>query len=186
MSDEIEALAAQFKHLTKQELQEYREIFNLVDKDGGGSISADELADLMETLGIHAKKEEVEAMIAEIDEDGSGEIDFPEFVAVMSRKVQADYTPSQVNAAFRVFEGSAPPGHIKQSDLIKALTTYGSTRLTDEQAKELVSQLEPDSSGLIAYAEFVSIMMGDGHEAPASGAAAAAASSAASAAASGH
>ncbi len=32
MSDEIEALAAQFKHLTKQELQEYREIFNLVDK----------------------------------------------------------------------------------------------------------------------------------------------------------
>ncbi|KAA0162517.1 hypothetical protein FNF28_04691 [Cafeteria roenbergensis] len=157
MSDEIEALAAQFKHLTKQELQEYREIFNLVDKDGGGSISADELADLMETLGIHAKKEE------------------------------ADYTPSQVNAAFRVFEGSAPPGHIKQSDLIKALTTYGSTRLTDEQAKELVSQLEPDSSGLIAYAEFVSIMMGDGHEAPASGAAAAAAaSSAASAAASGH
>lgn len=128
-------------------------------------------------------QEEVEAMIAEIDEDGSGEIDFPEFVAVMSRKVQADYTPSQVNAAFRVFEGSAPPGHIKQSDLIKALTTYGSTRLTDEQAKELVSQLEPDSSGLIAYAEFVSIMMGDGHEAPAPGAAAA---SAASAAASSH
>jgi hypothetical protein len=25
-------------------------------QDGGGSISADELADLMETLGIHAKK----------------------------------------------------------------------------------------------------------------------------------
>lgn len=32
MADVIDALAAQFKHLTKQELQEYREIFNLVDK----------------------------------------------------------------------------------------------------------------------------------------------------------
>jgi len=113
---------------------------------------------------IIVSQEEVEAMIAEIDEDGSGEIDFPEFVAVMSRKVQADYTASQVNAAFRVFEGTAPPGHIKQSDLIKALTTYGSTRLTEDQARELVAQLEPDSSGLIAYAEFVSIMMGDSHD----------------------
>jgi calmodulin len=120
-------------------------------------------------------------MIAEIDEDGSGEIDFSEFVAVMSRKVQADYTSSQVNAAFRVFEGTAPPGHIKQTDLIKALTTYGSSRLTEEQAKELVAQLEPDSSGLIAYAEFVSIMMGDSHASEDSSRPSAAAASAAGA-----
>jgi calmodulin len=86
----------------------------------------------------------------------------------MSRKVSADYTSSQVKAAFRVFEGTAPPGHIRQQDLITALMTYGSDRLTEEQARELVAQLEPDSTGLIAYDEFVSIMMGDGKAASAS------------------
>lgn len=41
-------------HLTKEEEAEFREIFNLVDRDGGGSISKQELGQLMDTLGIHA------------------------------------------------------------------------------------------------------------------------------------
>lgn len=45
-----EALAA----LSEDEITEFREIFNLVDRDGGGSISKKELADLLDTLGINA------------------------------------------------------------------------------------------------------------------------------------
>ena len=74
--------------LTPEELAEFREIFNLVDKDGGGTISKEELGELMETLGIDATPEEIDLMIAEIDEDNNGVIDFDEFVAVMSRKVR--------------------------------------------------------------------------------------------------
>ena len=53
--------------LTPEELAEFREIFNLVDKDGGGTISKEELGDLMETLGIDATPEEIDLMIAEVD-----------------------------------------------------------------------------------------------------------------------
>jgi Ca2+-binding EF-hand superfamily protein len=55
-------------HLTPEEIAEFREIFNLVDRDGEGSISKAELADLMETLGIKATQEEIDEMIAEIDQ----------------------------------------------------------------------------------------------------------------------
>ncbi|KAG5181620.1 hypothetical protein JKP88DRAFT_257924 [Tribonema minus] len=145
--------------LTAEEVAEFREIFSLVDRDGGGTITKVELGDLMDTLGIEATAEEIELMVAEIDQDNNGEIDFQEFVAVMSRKVNASYTPEQVKGAFKVFEGSAPSGYIKMESLVRALTTYGTEKLTEEQARELVSQLEPDHNGMVNYVEYVNIMM---------------------------
>ena len=41
----------------------------------------------MRTMGLQPKKGEVEAMIAEVDADGSGSIDFEEFVGLMSSKI---------------------------------------------------------------------------------------------------
>ena len=118
----------------------------------------------MDTLGIDATPEEIDLMINEIDQDSNGEIDFEEFVAVMSRKVNATYTSSQVKSAFKIFEtgkgeSACPVGHIKVDTLIKSLTSYGTEKLTEEQAIELVSQLEPDVNGLINYNEYVDMMM---------------------------
>lgn len=73
--------------LTEDDVREFREIFNLVcvvyvylitkvDTDRGGSISTDELAKLMDTLRIPTTPEELHIMVAEIDENGNGEIDF--------------------------------------------------------------------------------------------------------------
>lgn len=64
------------QHLSKEELAEFREIFNLVDRDGGGTITKEELGELMDTLGIDATPEEIDLMINEIDQDSNGEIDF--------------------------------------------------------------------------------------------------------------
>ena len=55
---------------------EFKEIFNLVDRDGEGTITAEEIGSLIETLGIHASPKEVELLVAEIDKDKSGAIDF--------------------------------------------------------------------------------------------------------------
>lgn len=38
--------------LSDSELAEFREIFDLVDRDGGGTISKRELASLLDTLGV--------------------------------------------------------------------------------------------------------------------------------------
>jgi calmodulin len=147
------------EHLSAEEIAEFQEIFNLVDRDGGGSITAAELGELMDTLGIDATPDEIDAMIKEIDQDGNGDIDFEEFVAVMSRKVNATYTADQVKNAFRVFESNTPAGHVRAEGLMRALCTYGVEKLTPEQADDLVGQLEVDNNGLINYAEYVSMMM---------------------------
>jgi calmodulin len=146
-------------HLSEQDLQEFREVFNLVDTDRGGSISSEELGRLMETLGIKTTKEELDLMISEIDENGNGDIDFDEFVMVMSRKVQADYTGNEVKSAFRLFVREAGPlGTIFGRDLEQALTLYGKDRLSPEDARSLVSQLDL-SDGRFNFEEYVNMMM---------------------------
>ena len=62
----------------------------------------------------------------------------------MSRKVQPTYTPEEVKAAFKVFEtpnSGMPSGHVKTSALERALTTYGTEKLTLEEAQDLLSQV---------------------------------------------
>ena len=52
-----------------------------------GTIDAKELKVAMRALGFEPKKEEVNKMISDIDKDGSGSIDFDEFLDMMTAKM---------------------------------------------------------------------------------------------------
>jgi len=145
--------------LGEDELAEFREMFNLVDRDGGGSISNQELGELMDTLGINATQDEIDLMIQEIDQDSNGEVDFEEFVAVMSRKVNATYTEVQVRNAFKLFEDKNNPGQILPDVLEEVLLKYVGSQSSREQIHELVCPLETDANGLFNFERHVERMM---------------------------
>ena len=148
-------------HLSRDEVLEFREIFNLVDLDRGGSISIEELGSLMKTLGFKPSQAELNQMVLEIDEDGNGEIDFDEFIQVMSRRAASTRSPDEIKAAFKLFQQPGnPPGYVSMAQLETALTTYGTERLSLADAHELLSQIETDDKGLVNYVEFVDIMTG--------------------------
>jgi Ca2+-binding EF-hand superfamily protein len=65
----------------------------------------------------------------------------------------------QVKSAFKLFEGVNPSGYVRAEALIRALCVYGKDKLTEEQAAELVGQLEVDASGLVNYNDYVNMMM---------------------------
>ena len=65
-------------------MKEFKDAFAIFDKDGGGSITTQELGDVMKSLGQKPTNAELETMVREIDADGNGEIDFPEFLTMMS------------------------------------------------------------------------------------------------------
>lgn len=62
--------------VTIDEVMEIKKSFDLFDYDGGGSIDPKELKENINALGIEAKAEAVWHMIAEIDTDGSGMLEF--------------------------------------------------------------------------------------------------------------
>lgn len=49
---------------------EYRDAFDLFDRDGNGKVSSDELGALMRSLGANPKDEHLQELINEVDYDG--------------------------------------------------------------------------------------------------------------------
>ena len=64
--------------LSAEEVAEIREAFDLFDVDGSGRIDVSELAAAMRGLGFEAKNATIYQMIAQVDADASGSIDFDE------------------------------------------------------------------------------------------------------------
>lgn len=60
---------------TKDSADETRAAFDVFDKDGSGTISADELKHVMRSLGEDLTDAEINEMIREADKDNNGTID---------------------------------------------------------------------------------------------------------------
>ena len=59
----------------------------------------------MKSLGQNPSTDELKQMILEVDEDGSGSIEFPEFLEMMKKKMKDNENSSEdVKAAFNVFD----------------------------------------------------------------------------------
>ncbi|GLE07559.1 hypothetical protein PINS_up018117 [Pythium insidiosum] len=58
----------------------------------------------MRALGFEPKKEEIKKMISDIDKDGSGTIDFTEFLEMMTSKMSEKDSREEILKAFRLFD----------------------------------------------------------------------------------
>ena len=91
--------------LDEEQMEEIREAFNLFDTDKSGAIDYRELKAAMRALGFETKKEEMKRIIDEIDADGSGEIEFPEFMQMMTGKMGAVDSYEEI---MKLFNKSSP------------------------------------------------------------------------------
>ncbi|CAL4095476.1 unnamed protein product, partial [Meganyctiphanes norvegica] len=64
--------------------EELREAFRLYDKEEFGYITTDTLREILKELDNKLSEDDLDNMIEEIDEDGSGTVDFDEFMEMMS------------------------------------------------------------------------------------------------------
>ena len=57
-------------------------------KDGSGTISSEELLYVMRAMGQNPTEDELLNLVLEVDVDGNGTIDFPEFLNMMKTKAR--------------------------------------------------------------------------------------------------
>merc|ERR1712010_104875 len=142
--------------LTDEQRSEIREAFELFDTDGSGSIDSKELKVAMRALGFEPKKDEIHKMIADVDDSGDGEIDFDEFMKMMTTKMGEKDSRDDLVKAFRVFD-SDETGGISLKNLSRVAKELGEN-MTDEELEELIREVDQDKDGEINEAEFMRVM----------------------------
>ena len=143
--------------LTEEQIAEFKEAFSLFDKDGDGTITTKELGTVMRSLGQNPTEAELQDMINEVDADGNGTIDFPEFLTMMARKMKDQDTEEDIIEAFRVFDKDGN-GTISAAELRHVMTNLGE-KLTDEEVDEMIREADVNGDGIIDYKEFTKIIL---------------------------
>ena len=74
-------------------------------------LSADDLDDILRAMGFRPSKEELQEILLEIDEDGSGEIEFGEFCQLCAKflieEPDEETMKRELKEAFRVYDKEA-------------------------------------------------------------------------------
>jgi len=138
--------------LTEEQIAEFKEAFSLFDKDGDGTITTKELGTVMRSLGQNPTEAELQDMINEVDADGNGTIDFPEFLTMMARKMKDTDSEEEIREAFRVFDKDGN-GFISAAELRHVMTNLGE-KLTDEEVDEMIREADIDGDGQVNYEDF--------------------------------
>lgn len=143
--------------LSDEQISEYREAFCMYDKNSDGVITAKELGEVMRALGENPTETEIAGIINEVDVDGSGTIDFDEFLQMMSRKYTEEDLESDIREAFRIFDKDGN-GIISAAELRHVMTNLGE-KLTDDEVDEMLREADIDGDGEINYQEFARMIV---------------------------
>ncbi|CAG08871.1 unnamed protein product [Tetraodon nigroviridis] len=79
--------AFQLTSISTEELGEIREAFRVLDRDGNGFISKQELGMAMRSLGYMPSEVELAIIMQRLDMDGDGQVDFEEFMTILGPKL---------------------------------------------------------------------------------------------------
>ncbi len=142
--------------LSDDEVEELRQAFDLFDTDGGGTIDPKELRAAMRSLGLETKNQTVYQMIQDIDKDAKGEIDFDEFLDLMTSKLAGSDTEEDVQKIFNLFDDDET-GFITLHNLKRVANELGE-RMDDAELLEMIERADLDQDGQISPKEFYRVM----------------------------
>ncbi|XP_067937631.1 calmodulin-like [Watersipora subatra] len=139
-------------NLTQEEISELTDTFNMFDDDGSGTISTEELGQVMRALGQDPTVEELEAMVEDVDEDGSGSIEVDEFIKMMAKRSKG--YEKEVKMTFKSIHNG---GFITKKEIKKIYSQLGEN-LSDKDIQLLLNAAGADSEGRISYKQFSTMM----------------------------
>jgi Ca2+-binding protein (EF-Hand superfamily) len=146
-------IASQF--INREESKQLADTFRNIDKNGDGKLSKDELLEAYNlTMKREEAVEEVEKIMRQVDVDGSGFIDYTEFVTACAKK-ETMLSIENLESTFKAFDSDGS-GKITASELRQMLGEDNDAE--DDVWVKLVDEVDTDKDGGISLLEFKNMM----------------------------
>jgi calmodulin len=142
--------------ITEKKIAELREAFEIFDRDQDGYITIKELAEIMRNLGNPPTEGEIQDMIAEVDIDGNGNINFQEYISLMARRMRDGDLEEEMKQVFKLFDRDGN-GLVGASELKSVMIGIGE-KITDDEVEDMIREADKDGDGYISYQEFKDII----------------------------
>ena len=142
--------------LSVDEVTEMKEAFDLFDNDNSGAISVHELTSAMTSLGFDVKHAVVYNMVEDLDADGSGEIEFDEFINVMTAKLSDKNTKEEIDRVFKLFDKDRN-GTLESDDLSRVCKELGED-MSEEDVRECIQRCDLNGDGVVDLDDFYNVI----------------------------
>ncbi|VDN07636.1 unnamed protein product [Thelazia callipaeda] len=135
------------------------ETFDLLDIDGDGLLSRDEMAALLKIIKVEPTRLELDIIFQEMDSNKTGAINKEDFVRYMSTPPTHRTTISELERYFRIYDGDGD-GAIEIAFSDEAVGILKETmQVTDREMIEKIFQLtDSNQDGLISFDEFMNMI----------------------------
>jgi len=135
--------------------------FDSFDQEKRGAISTDIVSTILKMMGHPVNRSILNEVIEEVDVDGSGELEFNEFVLLATKFMNEEDEEEmhrELKEAFRLYdkngEGFIPTNVLRE--ILKELDD----KLDDEALDGMIEEIDADGSGTVDFDEFMEMMTG--------------------------
>ncbi|KAL2234941.1 UNVERIFIED_CONTAM: putative calcium-binding protein CML16 [Sesamum indicum] len=140
------------------QLKQLKDIFDRFDMDRDGSLTQLELAALLRSLGLRPTGDQVHILLAKMDANGNGFIEFEELVEAILPDIteQVLINQEQLMKVFRSFDRDGN-GYITAAELAGQMAKMGQP-LTYHELTEMMQEADTNGDGVISFNEFATVL----------------------------
>ena len=141
-----------FAMFDQNQIQEFKEAFNMIDQNSDGFVDKEDLHDMLASLG----KDPTDDYLEEMVKMSPGPINFTMFLTLFGEKLNGTDPEDVINNAFACFDDDGN-GKVHEDLLKEALTTMGD-RFTDDQVDDVLRDAPIDKDGYLDFTKFTHIL----------------------------
>lgn len=144
--------------MSENQIKALRDTFTSLDANGDGLLTSGELKEGLVKAGFEEIPFDLQQIMDEVDSDGSGVIDYTEFLAAtLDRRM---YIQEDVCwAAFRVFDRDGN-GKITKEEILEVLGNGDVQNMAMRDICDLMKDVDANGDGEIDFEEFMQMMRG--------------------------
>lgn len=155
------------RHLERRQRRHWFHVFEIFDKDGGGSITTDELHELLSKFAVlsdagQGEKESVfKQLIEHLDEDGSGHVEFEEFLSFgvkLEAFIEAAVDLDTMKRNMYRMVDKDDSGCITLAELFTLIADDLGIEISMDDVYNIVADLDEDGNGELDEEEFAELL----------------------------